>query len=155
VKTIILGLGNPTRCDDGVGLHVTRTLRNKMNRQEITVMETSMDGLAFLDLLEGYDKAIIIDAIQTEEGRIGQIYRLEPETFSITPYANTSHNLSFVAAIELGKRLGLTLPQQVVIFAIEVKDVDSYCEGCTPEVKEAINDCVKMLFEELNKNPDT
>jgi hydrogenase maturation protease len=152
VKTIVLGLGNSMRGDDSAGLHVARALHNKLDNAEITVMETGTDGLIFLELLAGYDRAIIVDAVQTGEGRVGQIYRLEPEAFNVIQYAGTSHNLSFITAIELGKRLGLDLPQQIVIFAIEVKDVDSYCEECTPEVKEAINNCIGMLFKELNKN---
>lgn len=155
MKTIILGLGNSMRGDDSVGLHVARALHNKLDDAETTVMETSMDGLTSLELLAGYDRAIIVDAIQTGEGRVGQVYQLEPEAFNTTPYANTSHNLSFVTAIELGRKLGLALPQRIVIFAIEVKNVDSYCEECTPEVKAAIPDCLRMLLNELNTNPDT
>jgi len=150
MKTLILGLGNPILSDDGVGIHIARALEGKLNQQEITVMETTMAGLSLLDLLTGYGKAIIIDAIQTREGKVGQIYRLEAEAFDATRHAATPHDVNFATALELGKRLGLALPQQIVIFAIEVEDVTTFSERCTPEVEPVIPVCVEKVIQELN-----
>ncbi|GAH17016.1 unnamed protein product [marine sediment metagenome] len=72
MKTLILGLGNPILSDDGVGFCVAGELRGRLSQQEVTVMETSMTGLSLLDLLAGYDRAIIIDAIQAVGGKAGQ-----------------------------------------------------------------------------------
>jgi len=154
VKTLILGLGNPILGDDGVGLRVASALEGRLNRPEVTVTETSVVGLDFLDLLAGYDRAIIIDAIQTKEGKVGQVYRLEPEAFNATRHASTPHDVNFATALELGNRLGLALPQQIVIFAIEVENVSSFSEECTPEVERAIPLCVEMVIEELNEGQD-
>jgi hydrogenase maturation protease len=117
-------------------------------------METSVAGLDFLDLLVGYDRAIIIDAIQTKEGKVGQIYRFEPEAFDATRHASTPHDVNFATALELGNRLGLDLPQRITIFAIEVQNVSSYSEECTPEVMAAIPSCVRMIAQELNGSYD-
>jgi len=152
VKTLVLGLGNPILSDDSVGIHVARALEGRLSHQDITVMETSMAGLNLLDLLTGYDRAIIIDAIQTKEGKAGQIYRLEPEEFNATRYATTTHDVDFATALELGKQLGLALPQQITIFAIEVENVSSFSEECTPQVVAAIPVCVKMIIQELNES---
>lgn len=152
MKTIILGVGNPVLGDDSVGLHVARALCKELDQAEATVMETSVAGMDFLELLAGYDRAIIVDAIQTRGGKAGEIYRLELEAFEATGGAGISHNLDFVTAIELGRKLNISLPRQIVIYAIEVKDVDSYSEDCTPEVRAAIPNCTGMLVKELSKN---
>ena len=154
MKTLVLGLGNPILGDDSVGLHVARALEDRLSQPEITVTEASVAGLNFLDLLVGYDRAIIIDAIQTNEGKAGQVYRLRPEAFNATRRASTPHDVNFATALELGNRLGLTLPQQITIFAIEVKNISSFTEECTPEVERAIPICVEMVIEELNKDQD-
>jgi len=151
VKTLILGLGNPILSDDSVGLRVARALEDRLNQPEITVMEASVAGLNLLDWLAGYDRAIIIDGVQTAGGKAGQIYRLEPEAFNATRHASTTHDVNFATALELGKRLGLALPQQLIIFAIEVENVSSFSEECTPEVERAIPLCVEMVIEELNE----
>ena len=150
MKTIVLGLGNPILSDDGVGVWVARALEGRLNQQQITVVESSMGGLSLLDLLVNFDRAIIIDAIQTNEGKAGQVYRLEPEAFNATRHASTPHDVNFATALELGKRLGLALPQQIIIFAIEVEDVTTFGEECTPKVREAIPVCVEIVIQELN-----
>ncbi len=149
-KTLILGLGNTLLCDDGVGLYVAAKLREKINQPNITIIETGVAGLSLLDLLVGYDKAIIVDAIQTEGGKIGQIYRLAPEAFNTAVRTASAHGIDFPTALEFGKKLGLHLPQQITIFAIEVSDITTFREECTPEVQKAIPKCVEMILKELN-----
>jgi len=149
MKTLVVGLGNPILSDDGVGLRVAEELKARLDRREVTVVETSMAGLSFLDLLAGYDRAIIIDAIQTVGGKAGQIYRLDSGALDVTRHAASPHDIDFATALELGNRLGMALPQQIVVFAIEVADASTFSEGCTPRVERAIPICVKMIIQEL------
>ena len=150
-KTLILGLGNSLLSDDGVGLTIATELKNRLNKSDITVMETSVAGLSLLDLLVGYDRAIIIDAIQTLDGKPGQIYRLDPEAFNTTRRTISPHDVNFTTALEFGKKVGLPLPQEIVIFAIEVSDVSTFGEEYTPQVKLAIPTCVEMVLRELKR----
>ncbi len=152
MKTLVLGLGNPILSDDGVGLRVTEELKVKLNQPEVTVMETSMAGLDLLDVLVNFDKVIIIDAIQTRDGKVGQIYRLEPEALDASQHLSTPHDVNFATALELGKKLGLALPQDIIIFAIEVKDITTYRERCTPEVEQVIPIATEMVMQELKGN---
>ena len=154
MKTLILGLGNPILTDDGVGPRVAKELEGRLDRQEITVMEGSVGGLGLLDLLAGYDRAIIIDAIETVGGTAGQIYRLDLEAFAATRHAASPHDVNFATALELGKRLGVALPRQIDIFAVEVADVSHFSEEFTPKVTEAIPLCVEMIVQELKGDRD-
>ncbi len=149
MKTLVLGLGNPIRCDDGVGLRVATAVKDKLNQPETTVVEASVAGLDLLDLLVGYEKVIIVDAIRTSEGKPGQVYRLAPEVFDATRHAASPHDINFATALELGNRLKLALPRQIVIFGVEVGDVSSFSEECTPEVQMAIPVVTDMIMSEL------
>ncbi len=111
-------------------------------------------GLDFLDLLAGYDRAIIIDAIQTSSGTPRQLYELEPDILANTRHASTPQDVNLGTALELGRRLGLPLPRQINIFAVEAKDVTSFGEECTPEVTKAIPLCAEMVVQELRGNRD-
>lgn len=156
MKTLVLGLGNEILCDDGVGLYVARELRIALgSREGIAVAEASLAGLNLLDVLTGYYKAIVIDAIQTREGKPGQVYRLNSSDLAVTRHTASTHNINFASALELGKRLGLSLPKEIVIFAIEVADVSTFGEACTPEVKQAIPKCVDMVLQEISQKPAT
>ncbi len=150
MKTLILGLGNPILSDDGVGIHVARALEN-LDLPGVTVMEGSIAGLDFLDVLVGYERVIIADAIQTRGGKAGQIYRLKLEAFTVTRHAANPHDVNLATALELGKQLGLALPDDIIIFGIEVEDVITFSEDCAPAVKAAIPLCVDMIVSELTK----
>ena len=146
-----MGIGNPLLCDDGVGLRVAFELKDRVDQPEVTIMETGIAGLALLDLLVGYDRAIIIDAIQTIDGKAGHIYRLDTQAFDAARHTVSQHDIDFTTALEFGKKLGLSLPKQIIIFAIEASDVRTFIEECTPEVQKAIPICVELVLQELKK----
>ena len=149
MKTLVLGLGNLILSDDGAGIRVAQEVGKQLNDPQITVSETSAAGLSLLDSIVGYDKVIIIDAIQTKKGQAGQIYRMKSEDFSFAKHFSSPHQTNLVTALELGKMLGLVMPQNITIFAVEAKDIASFSEKCTPEVERAIPEAVKMVLEEL------
>jgi len=130
---------------------VAREVWEKLDDPQITVSETSAAGLRLLDSIVGYDKVIIIDAIQTKKGKAGQIYRMKPEDFSSAKHLSSPHQINLVTALELGKMLDLAMPQKITIFAVEAKDITNFSEKCTPAVEQAIPEVVKMVLEELNE----
>lgn len=152
-KTLILGLGNPILSDDGVGCRVALALQDMLHAPDVDIQEAALAGLDFLDLLAGYDRTIIIDAIQTGKGVPGQIYRLGPEVLAGTRHVTNPHDVNLATALELGKKLKLKLPRQITIFAIEVEDVTSFSEDCTPRVQQAIPECAAMVIAALKENP--
>lgn len=154
MKTLILGLGNSILSDDGVGPQVAKELEGRLDPQEVTVLEGSLGGLSLLDLLADYDRAIIIDAIETIGGKAGQIYRLDAAALDATRHVASPHDVNFATALELGKRLGMALPQKIDIFAVEVTDTSTFGEKCTPEVQQAIPHCVEMIIRELKGGQD-
>jgi hydrogenase maturation protease len=143
-------MGNPLLCDDGVGLRVVAELKDRVDQPEVMIMETGIAGLALLDLLVGYDRAIIIDAIQTVGGKAGHIYRLDTKAFDAARHVVSPHDIDFTTALEFGKKLGLSMPKQIIIFAVEASDVTTFSEECTPEVKQAVPVCIEMVLRELN-----
>lgn len=146
-----MGIGNPILSDDGVGFQIAEELKGRVNRQGVTVMEAGISGPDLWHVLADFDKAIIIDAIQTKGGKAGQIYRSSPEAFDSPRHVSTPHMFNLITALDLGRELGLALPQQITIFAIEVKDTTTYGERFTPEVEQAIPVCVEMVIQELEE----
>jgi hydrogenase maturation protease len=152
MRILVLGLGNPILSDDSVGLKVAQALKGRFDEQNVTVVESSASGLDLLDLILGYEKVIVIDAIKTEGGKVGNIHRLVPEDFDAAS-PHWPHTIDLLTALNLGKKLGLPLPYQIVIFAIEVSDVKTFGEECTPEVERAIPTAVEMVVNEVGESP--
>jgi hydrogenase maturation protease len=152
MKTLILGIGNTVLSDDGVGCNVAQRLKRRLSgRSGITVKETALSGLSLLDEIAGYERLIIIDAIQTRGGKPGAIYKLSPSDFKTGRMA-IIHDVGLFTAIELGRKLEMDMPREVVIFAIEAKEMATFSEKCTPEVKKAIPRAVEMVLREVGED---
>jgi hydrogenase maturation protease len=92
MKTIVLGVGNSILSDDGVGIHVANQLKQKINSPNITIDEALTGGMNLLDLLLGYDKAIIIDAVKIDNGEEGEVKRIPLSSFSTMHSCNPQKN---------------------------------------------------------------
>jgi hydrogenase maturation protease len=149
MKTLVLGMGNPILCDDGAGIRVARAVQKRLTSPDVTVEESSLAGMDMLELLAGYDRVIIVDAIQGVGLKPGRVYRFGPEALTRTRHASSPHDINFATALELGKKLGMALPAEIIIFGVQVADVSTFSEQCTPEVERAIPRCVKRVLREI------
>jgi hydrogenase maturation protease len=154
MKTLVLGLGNPILRDDGVGLCVAREVEATIDRPDVTVSETELSGLRLLDILTGYDRAIIVDAIETRDFMPGQVLRLTPDALDGAKHLSSVHDVNFATALDLGRKLGLSLPGEIVLYAIVVSDTGTFDENCTEEVQRAVPVCVEMVLNELGPQAD-
>ena len=66
-KTQILGLGNTYLGDDAVGIHVIRELRPVVEPLGIDVVEAELGGFELAEILGGYGRAKIVDAVKFEK----------------------------------------------------------------------------------------
>ena len=146
MNTLILGIGNPILTDDGVGIKIAQKL--KEDNPELEVVETSEAGMALLELIVGYDKLIIIDSIKTEQGKPGELYKLELEDLKPPMYFSSSHGIDITTAVELGQRVGYRMPRYVSLYAVEVKDNSTFGEECTKEIEGRIPFIIKQIIEE-------
>jgi hydrogenase maturation protease len=157
-KTLILGLGNPILSDDGVGIEIAdrikRELRNKKfasfreQNGNVDVMEASIGGLGLLDIIVGYRRLIVIDAIKTKGGKPGALYKLKVDDLRTTIHISSLHDVNFATAINIGRKCGLNIPERIDIYAVEINDNSTFGERCTPEVKKAIPGVVKKIMEQ-------
>lgn len=150
MKTLVLGLGNPILTDDGVGIYIVRAVAMQLRRPNVDVAEASLGGLRLLDTVAGYKRLILVDAIRAS-GRAGQVYRLSPNDLRSSLHSASSHDLDLSSAMELGRRLGMNLPEDkaITILAVEVEDVTTFGETCTPHVQAAIPRVAQMVLAEI------
>jgi hydrogenase maturation protease len=146
-RTLVLGLGNPILRDDGVGWRVVQAVEARMKGDDGAPEFdcVALGGLSLMERMVGYDRAILVDAIQTQGGAPGMVYRLTLDDLP-TLHANAAHDASLPAALELGRRLGARLPDDVAIIAIEAADVLDFGEELTPDVAAAVPRAVEMVL---------
>ena len=137
-KIIVLGLGNDILTDDAIGLLVVRELRQRLAGVEgVDVRETMEMGLALLDFIVGYRGLVLVDSIQTGKVVPGVIQEIDGTDLKQLP-GPTPHFLGVGETLALGQRLGLAMPRQLRIFALEVHDPFTVGTHLTPAVQQAI-----------------
>ena len=124
MKTLIIGLGNPVLSDDSVGWHVAKELRERLRgAEDVEVEEFCRGGLALMERLVGYDRAIIVDAIITGDPP-GTLHHLGPD--SIPTYNSASgHDMNLTTALAFGREAGAHLPanDDILLIGVEAADV--------------------------------
>jgi hydrogenase maturation protease len=148
-RTVIVGLGNPILSDDGVGVYAARLLAERLAGAPVVVSESSLGGMRFLDLLAGFERAIIIDAIQWRHGPVGTVYRLSADEAVPTVRAVSFHDISLGTALALGHKVGIPLPTEIVFLAVEAGDTLTVSERCSPEVQAALPEVVRLVMDQL------
>lgn len=151
-RTIVIGIGSLLRGDDAAGIRVGEALEKETLPPEVTIVNTTAAGLSLLELMTGFDRALVIDAIKTRGGKPGDVYRLVPEDLPEPLHGFTVHDVSLRAALDIGLKMGLPLPGRITIIAIEAGDVTLLRECCTPEVEGAIPEAVGLVLRELRSS---
>ena len=117
-KVLIIGIGNEYRCDDGVGLVIARTLRERLPGS-VSIKEESGEGAALIEAWQGYERVILIDAISSGSTR-GTIFKIDVRKKKVPAklFHSSSHAFGTAEAIELA-RVMKTLPRELRIYGIE------------------------------------
>jgi hydrogenase maturation protease len=149
LKRLVLGLGNPILTDDAVGILVAEEVSRRLHREDVVVQQASVGGLGLLELILGYDRVILIDAIQTEAGQPGQIHRLSPDQFRGNLRAASPHDVTLATALELGRRLHKDIPREILVLAVEAADTQTFGEQLTAAVAAAVPEVVELVLGEL------
>ncbi len=152
MKTIVLGIGNPIIGDDGVGFHVIEKLEKDPPDGDVTLTACDASGLAILDLIVDFDRAIIIDAIQTADGTPGQIYRLGINDFTVTKHTISPHDVDLPTALDIGKMLQLKIPHKIDIIGVEIPDALEFSTGLSESVSAAVPKVVQTIREILSED---
>src|SRR5665647_1034303 len=120
-------------------------------------LERHVAGLRLLELVRGFTRVIIIDALKSpaEVGREpGEVVRYEAKDFKGGHRYGSAHSIGLDTALELGHKLGYDMPEDVTVFAIEAVDVETFGEELSPAVAEAAERVLGMIAAELAAGAD-
>jgi hydrogenase maturation protease len=153
MRTLVVGLGNPILTDDGVGVRVAEAVRRALPPDAaVDVREVSVGGLTLMEHMVGYQRVILIDALTGVTGPPGTVRRMTLEDLravSVTQHSASTHDTTLITALEMGQRMGLPLPNEVVIYGVVTTNVIDFSELPTPAVAAAIPLAVTAVLAEL------
>ena len=139
-KITIIGIGQSFRGDDAAGLEAVRRWREEFNetasRPEVQVEVCELPGLGLLDLFEGAESILLVDAVQSG-ARVGTIHRIGPEELiAFSADSNSAHGWGVAETLGLARQLGLSLPP-IHLIGIEAGQMQIGA-GLSPEVEAAL-----------------
>jgi hydrogenase maturation protease len=136
---VVLGLGNAILCDDGVGIKVVRFLAQNNARADVVYKEAELAGFALIDLLEGFERAIVVDAVRLRDATApGEVTVFEASRLEPSMHLVAGHQIDLPTALEMGRRLGRPVPDLVRVVGVQIENDTTFSESCTPAVEAAI-----------------
>lgn len=146
-STVVIGIGNEYRRDDGVGIVLARRLRVRLP-PEISIIEASGEGASLLDAWQGATSVVLLDAVQS--GSLpGTIRRFEASTEAIPSafFHYSTHAFSVAEAIELSRVLH-QLPPHLTVYGIEGSNF-AVGVGLSAAVEGAVATVIAQVVSEL------
>ena len=134
--TLVLCLGNELRRDDAVALRVADTLRADAPSGAV-VRTTAVAGLYLVDELEGFERAVVVDAVRTGLHPPGTVLSFALEDLR-SPEGPSPHSIGLPSAMARARRAGLPVPARIHVVAIEVVELETIGVGLTPAVAAAV-----------------
>jgi hydrogenase maturation protease len=145
---LVLGLGNPMRGDDGVGIRVIQSLAGQTLPDGVEVVDGGTQGLGIVNLMEGRRRVIVIDAANVGKAP-GEFVCFAPADACLLgddQYLSV-HSAGLRDALLLAKVLQV-LPDEVVIVGVQPATLD-WDDGLSPEVEAAVPRIVGCILDEL------
>ena len=153
--SVVIGVGNSFRRDDGIGPAVAAEIE-RQQRPGVRVVISDGEPSGLIEAWSGVDLAIIVDALHGRPGTghpggpvaaPGRVHRVTPAALETSGRAGSSHGLGLPDAFRLGHALG-RLPARAVIVAVEAADTRPG-PGLSAAVAAAVADAVAAVAAEL------
>lgn len=125
---VIIGIGNPMLCDDGIGYHIVESLRPLLNMEIFDFFTEYICHLELLEKIEGYQTAFIIDGNRSEEQIPGRISFFDEKNYTGMIHLDNYHDFSLREMIQLAENLEIKVAEKIHVIAIEIEEDKTFCD---------------------------
>jgi len=144
----VIGIGNPLRRDDGIGIALLEKLVKERDNlpDYIEYVDGGTGGMMLLHILARFEMVIIVDAVDFD-GFPGESKLFRPDDINSKkePTAVSTHEADFLKIIELSKKLNKS-PDEIFIFGVQPGDM-SFGMNLSSDLQQK----VESLFVSLKK----
>jgi len=147
-RDLILGVGNLLLSDEGIGIHaVKKLLEGQLLPASVEIIDGGTAGLNLLYYLEGVERLVIIDAVETG-GPPGTIVRLAGDkipaymALKVSPHEITLPD--FLAAA----RLRDLYPKEVIVWGMQPASLEVGVD-LSPDLAAKLNTLIDFVVGEF------
>lgn len=150
-EILILGIGNEILSDDGIGIRLVKDLACISEWIDTEFLTCSCGGLEVVEYIKEYKKVIIIDSIKTGKGKPGDIFHFIPSDFRETCNLSNLHDVNFITALGIGENLGLNMPADIHVIAVEIIENRKFSEKLSPSLESIYTRILEKAEQEIKK----
>jgi hydrogenase maturation protease len=155
MKTAIMGFGNPTRSDDGVGIHVIELLRARLvGREDVNLLDMGTSAFEVLFTLKGHERIILVDAVVNTGEAVGTLYKVPASEIESAPQDDPMvflHSIKWDQALSYAKKiLREDYPDDIQVYLIAV-DNTRMDIALSDEAKQAAERVVGIICAGLDE----
>jgi hydrogenase maturation protease len=168
--TRVLCLGNDLISDDALGIVAAHRLNQRLadagtpaaserafdpaltarafklpGAGNVEVVETALTGMYLLEAVVGAARLIVVDTVVTGASAPGTVLELKEGDFD-GPRGGSPHAIGLLETLDLARALGLEVPTDVVILAVEAGDDLTVGGDMTAPVKAAVPIVVERVM---------
>lgn len=154
-KCLILGFGSDALSDDGLPVRLVDDLTSKLDPEKFDFNTSPVGGLELLELLKGYDRALLIDTQLTGRRKPAEISLFTPDHFEETFHLSSQHDLSFHETLRLAKEMEILMPDDIQIIAIEIVENKKLSFEFSEEISEKYQPILSYLCRVLKRMSGT
>jgi hydrogenase maturation protease len=145
--TLVIGIGNDFRRDDGVGIKVAKRIAER-NLPGVRVVSGISEPAALLEVWSGAARAVVVDAATGANSTPGRIRRWTGPDLETTAVVS-SHAMGLAQTFALGQALA-RMPGELVVFTVDIVDTN-HGMGLTPAVEAAVPELVGVIVNEISR----
>ncbi len=155
-RVVVVGLGNPLRGDDGVGLAVAAALSRLLEREPVEgveVVTSERGGLDVLPLIAGAHCAILVDCLEGATPEPGRARWLSQEELNLPARLAGAHDIDLPGLLGMARLLGTPLPETVDVLGIEASPGPEIDDRLSPAVAARVESIAAFLHAHLRALP--
>lgn len=152
-KTLILGIGNILKKDDGVGVFIANYLEENYPElsESVDIIDGGTAGFDLIEYMAHRERIIVIDALLAESPP-GSIYHFNAQHLSDNSVIYSQHQVGLAKIIDMMKVMGHD--PTIEIIGIVPGDIDSSEIGLSPEVASSVSKAALLVKETVFNNID-
>ena len=115
----------------------------------VVVLQSTRAGFELIDMLTGFDHAVIVDCLAVPDPVPGRVRELSLADFSGSARLNSAHEINIISALDLARQLGAPMPATIEIYAVEAADTITFTEILSPQVAAVVGPLARQLLSSL------
>ena len=160
-RLLIIGLGNPLMGDDGAGIYIVEELKKSDLPEYVDVIDGGTAGVGLIDLMTGYSRVIVVDAVREEGHFPGCISQREVSLIKLQSQeilkqvqndGCSLHETELTSVLRLMQTLGMKIPEITIVGIPAVNIAPGI--GLSEECRRYLQEAISLITRRLNRDSD-